>query len=70
LGLTKFTNQGQKYRSYVLTGYDAASPYLVPGRNFSAYGTSGANWSTIRSDSAQAAVCFWHWVTRNAAHLF
>ena len=47
LGLTKFTNQGQKYRSYVLTGYDAASPYLVPGRNFSAYGTSGANWSTI-----------------------
>lgn len=47
LGLTKFTNQGQKYRSYVLTGYDAASPYLVPGRNFSAYGTSGANWATI-----------------------
>jgi len=47
LGLTKFTNQGQKYRSYVLTGYDAASPYLVPGRNFSAYGTSGANWSTV-----------------------
>lgn len=47
LGLTKFTNQGQKYRSYLLTGYDAASPYLVPGRNFSAYGTSGANWSTI-----------------------
>lgn len=47
LGLTKFTNQGQKYRSCVLTGYDAASPYLVPGRNFSAYGTSGANWSTI-----------------------
>lgn len=47
VGLTKFTNQGQKYRSYVLTGYDAASPYLVPGRNFSAYGTSGANWSTV-----------------------
>ncbi len=45
--LTKINYQSQDLRVYVLSGMDQQSPYLVPGENYSSYGSSGANWSTI-----------------------
>ena len=47
LVLSKVNFQSKKLRLYALTGYDPSSPYLVPGENYSSYGTSTGNWSTI-----------------------
>lgn len=47
LALSKLNFQSKKLRLYALTGYDPSSPYLVPGENYSSYGTSTGNWSTI-----------------------
>jgi hypothetical protein len=45
--LSKLNFQSKKIRFYALTGYDPSSPYLVPGENYSAVGTTSGNWSTI-----------------------
>ncbi|MDA1199838.1 MAG: DUF5916 domain-containing protein [Bacteroidetes bacterium] len=45
--LSKINYQSQDLRIYVLSGIDQNSPYLVPGENYSSYGASGSNWSTI-----------------------
>lgn len=47
LALSKLNFQSKKLRLYALTGYDPSSPYLVPGENYSSYGTSTGNWSSI-----------------------
>ena len=45
--LSKINYQSQDLRIYILSGVDQNSPYLVPGENYSSYGSSGSNWSTI-----------------------
>ncbi|MFM1884803.1 MAG: hypothetical protein RL168_987 [Bacteroidota bacterium] len=45
--LSKINYQSQVLRVYVLSGFDQNSPYLVPGENYSSYGASGSNWSSI-----------------------
>jgi hypothetical protein len=45
--LTKMNYQSKAIRTYVLSGYDQHSPYLVPGENYSSYGASQGNWSSI-----------------------
>ena len=45
--LSKINYQSQDLRIYILSGVDPNSPYLVPGENYSSYGSSGSNWSTI-----------------------
>ncbi len=45
--LSKINYQSQDLRIYILSGFDQNSPYLVPGENYSSYGSSGSNWSTI-----------------------
>ena len=45
--LTKLNFQNKKLRLYALTGYDPASPYLVPGEDYDAKGISSGNWSSI-----------------------
>lgn len=45
--LTKVNFQSKDLRVYALSGYDQNSPYLVPGENYSSYGSSSGNWSSI-----------------------
>lgn len=45
--LSKINYQSKDLRVYVLNGFDQNSPYLVPGENYSSYGASGSNWSSI-----------------------
>lgn len=45
--LAKAIYQGDGTRAYILTGYDRNSPYLASGENYSSYGTSEGNWSSI-----------------------
>jgi hypothetical protein len=44
---TKLIDQGASSRTYWLTAYDEASPYLIAGENQSEFGTGGASYSNI-----------------------
>lgn len=68
LGLTKFTNQGQKYRSYVLTGYDAACRTWFRAE-FLGLRNLWCQLVDHRSNSAPPALCFGHWPAWNPAQL-
>ena len=47
VALAKMIHQGNDFRMIALSGFDKASPYLVPGEDYSVLGQSGGNWASL-----------------------
>ncbi|MDE0791902.1 MAG: DUF5916 domain-containing protein [Schleiferiaceae bacterium] len=45
--IAKGIYQGKDYRTYLLSGWDRGSSYLVSGENRSSYGETKGNWSSV-----------------------